>query len=195
MESTTASVPWSLLAIVRLIGGRQPAFFSLFNSSIISISIFSLSAPSRSALLIVSRSPISRIPALIAWISSPIPGMTTTMVVSAVFTISTSDWPTPTVSTKIISMPNASISLTASPAFWDKPPRLPRVAMERIKIPESIIRSIMRIRSPKIAPPEYGLVGSIATIPTVLPRLRNSFAILSVRVDLPAPGGPVIPIT
>ena len=180
--------------MVLLIGGRQPTY-SGFNSSIISISMLSLSVPSRSALLIVNRSPISSIPALIAWISSPMPGITTTIVVSAVLTMSTSDCPTPTVSTIITSMPKASINLTASPAFWDRPPRLPRVAIERTKIPSSAVRSIILIRSPKIAPPEYGLVGSIATIPTVLPRLRYSLANLSVRVLLPAPGGPVIPIT
>ena len=157
--------------------------------------MLSLSVPSRSALLIVNKSPISSIPALIAWISSPMPGITTTMVVSAVLTMSTSDWPTPTVSIMMISKPNASISLTASPAFWDKPPRLPRVAIERTKMPSSEDRSSILIRSPRIAPPENGLVGSTAIMPTVLPRLRNSLASLSVKVLLPAPGGPVIPMT
>ena len=53
----------------------------------------------------------------------------------------------------------------------------------------------MRIRSPRIAPPEKGLVGSTATMATVRPRLRSWLASLSTSVDLPAPGGPVMPTT
>ena len=41
------------------------------------------SAPSRSALLTTNRSPISRMPALAAWMPSPIPGASSTIVVSA----------------------------------------------------------------------------------------------------------------
>jgi hypothetical protein len=46
-----------------------------------------------------------------------------------------------------------------------KPPKEPRVAMDRMKIPGSVARSFMRIRSPSRAPPEYGDVGSTATTP------------------------------
>src|SRR5581483_2722719 len=51
----------------------------------------------------------------------------------------------------------------------------------------------MRMRSPKTAPPEYGLLGSTAITPTVFPSFRSSFVSLSQRVLLPAPGGPVTP--
>ena len=34
------------------------------------------------------------------------------------------------------------------------PPTEPRVAMDRMKIPPSVARSFMRMRSPKSAPPE-----------------------------------------
>ena len=44
-----------------------------------------------------------RIPAFAAWIPSPIPGATSTSVVSASEAISSSDWPTPTVSTSTTS--------------------------------------------------------------------------------------------
>ena len=159
------------------------------------ISRTSLSAPSRSDLLMANTSPISRIPALIAWMSSPMPGISTTMVVSAARTISTSDCPTPTVSTKMMSLPNASMTFTASAVLCERPPRLPRVPMLRIKTPSSSVRSFMRMRSPRMAPPEKGLVGSTAMMPTVFPRLRYSLAILSVMVLLPAPGGPVMPST
>ena len=61
-----------------------------------------LSAPSRSALLTARMSAISSTPALIACTSSPMPGASTTMVVWAVLAMSTSAWPTPTVSTKAL---------------------------------------------------------------------------------------------
>ena len=96
-----------------LTGGRQSGV-SPSRSSIILSSVYNLSAPSRSALLIVKISPISNIPAFIAWISSPRPGTITTIVVSAALTISTSDCPTPTVSTIITSLPKASIAFIAS---------------------------------------------------------------------------------
>ncbi len=48
-------------------------------------------------------SAISRMPALIAWISSPSPGADTTTVVWEARAISTSSWPTPTVSMMMVS--------------------------------------------------------------------------------------------
>src|SRR5450830_314492 len=53
----------------------------------------------------------------------------------------------------------------------------------------------MRIRSPRIAPPENGEEGSTATMPTFLPAARAFRASAAVRVDLPAPGDPVRPVT
>jgi hypothetical protein len=105
-------------------------------------------------LLIAKTSPISIIPALIAWMSSPIPGTKTTTDTSAVFTISTSSWPTPTVSTITLSKPAASRIATASTVARERPPRLPRVAIERIKTFLSRPSVAIRMRSPRIAPPE-----------------------------------------
>ena len=51
------------------------------------------SAPSRSALLTTKMSAISRMPALTAWIASPMPGASSTSVVSARLATSTSAWP------------------------------------------------------------------------------------------------------
>src|SRR6266540_862349 len=51
------------------------------------------------------------------------------------------------------------------------------------------------MRSPRIAPPVKGEEGSTATIPTVSPRRRYACARRCARVDLPAPGGPVMPTT
>ena len=51
----------------------------------------------------------------------------------------------------------------------------------------------MRTRSPSSAPPVIGLDGSTAITATVRPALRTSAISDATSVDLPAPGGPVIP--
>src|SRR3954466_5098994 len=95
------------------------------------------SAPSRSALLTTNRSATSRMPALIAWMSSPSPGTTTTTVVWARRQISTSSCPTPTVSMRITSLPMASSTRAQSLVARERPPSCPRVARERMKTPVS----------------------------------------------------------
>ena len=63
-------------------------------------------APGRSLLLTTKMSAISRMPALAAWIESPMPGATTHQRACRPATaISTSAWPTPTVSIRITSKP------------------------------------------------------------------------------------------
>src|SRR5215813_851783 len=153
------------------------------------------SAPSRSALFTAKMSATSRMPALIAWTSSPMPGTRTTTVVWAIWATSISSWPTPTVSTKTTSRPIASITRMQSPVARDRPPRLPLVARDRMNTPESVAWPCIRMRSPRIAPPVNELVGSTAITPTVFPSLRNAATSRSTMVDLPEPGGPVIPIT
>ncbi len=97
------------------------------------------------------------------------PGTSTTTETSAVFTISTSSWPTPTVSTITLSNPAASSIATASTVERDNPPKLPRVAIERIKMFLSVPSADILILSPKIAPPENGDEGSMQTIPIFWP--------------------------
>ena len=87
-------------------------------------------------------------------------------------TISISSCPTPTVSMSTTSKPMASSTETTSPVERERPPRWPRVASERMKTPSSVACRCMRMRSPRMAPPEKGDVGSTATTPTRLPRLR-----------------------
>jgi len=70
-------------------------------------------APGISALFTTNTSPTSRIPALAAWMASPMPGATVTSVVSASEAISTSAWPTPTVSTSTTANPAASSTRSA----------------------------------------------------------------------------------
>src|SRR5712664_3623112 len=61
--------------------------------------------------------------------------------------------------------PAASNSSATSAVARASPPRNPRVAIERMKIPVSLAWPCMRIRSPRIAPPVNGLLGSTAIIP------------------------------
>ena len=103
---------------------------------------------------------------MLACIESPQPGVTTTAVVSAADAISTSIWPTPTVSMITTPMPAAPSNRTASGTARDRPPRCPRVAMERMKTVGSSACWFMRTRSPRIAPPLNGDVGSTASTPT-----------------------------
>ena len=64
-------------------------------------SAMSAGAPLRSALFTRKMSAASMSPAFIVWIASPDSGTRTTTVVSASFMMSSSVWPTPTVSTRI----------------------------------------------------------------------------------------------
>jgi hypothetical protein len=88
---------------------------------------------------------------------------------------------------------------TGGGAFWTgrntANPALPRVAMLRINTPGSSTRSDMRMRSPRMAPPENGLDGSMATMPTLRPSARSVRASRATSDDLPQPGTPVMPTT
>ena len=151
------------------------------------------SAPSRSALFTTNTSAISITPALSACTSSPMPGTSTSTETSAVRAISTSSCPTPTVSIATTSFPAASSTRAASVVARARPPRCPRVAMLRMNTPASCACACMRTRSPSMAPPLNGLVGSTARTPTVWPALRQRETRPSTSVLLPAPGAPVMP--
>src|SRR5688572_8079149 len=125
--------------------------------------------------------------------ASPDSGTSTTTTVSAAPVISNSVCPTPTVSTSTRSNPNPSIRSITSRVVVASPPSEPRVAIERMKVPGSVDRSVIRIRSPSSAPPEKGEVGSTATTPTRSPAARYAAATPASSVDFPAPGGPVNP--
>ena len=90
--------------------------------------------------------------------------------------------------------PLPSIRSITSYTASARPPRAPRVAIERMKTPRSSWSGAMRTRSPSNAPPEYGEVGSTATIATSSPAPRQCRASAAAKVDFPAPGGPVIPV-
>ena len=68
------------------------------------------------------------------------------------------------------------------------PPRWPRVAIDRMNTPASPVWSCMRTRSPRMAPPENGDDGSMASTATVTSSARMRPTSALVRVDLPGPG-------
>ena len=113
---------------------------------------------------------------------------------SALRETSSSLCPTPTVSMRIRSVPNASRTSATSPVDSAKPPNEPRVAIERMNTPGSSATSSIRMRSPRSAPPVNGDVGSTAITPTESPAERYAAAMRAVSVLLPAPGGPVMPM-
>ena len=169
----SSSVPLSLIASVRTTGGSQSPERLAFIVSIVARSILSWSAPSLSALLMAITSADSRIPAFMVWISSPAPGAKTSRVVSAALTMSISTCPDPTVSTRIMSLPMASMTCTAPMAALASPPTQPRVARERINTLGSALWRCILILSPSKAPPVSALVGSMAITPTLMSCLRK----------------------
>jgi hypothetical protein len=74
-----------------------------------------------------------------------------------------------------------------------RPPACPRDAIDRMNTASSPAYDCIRTRSPRSAPPVIGEDGSTATTATVRPALRSSAINAATSVDLPAPGGPVIP--
>src|SRR5579864_1666781 len=131
MASASSCTPFPSLATVFTIGGVQPSCRVASDCSA-RISRSTRSAPSRSLLLITKISAISMMPALIVCTSSPMPGTRITTVTSARRTISTSSWPTPTVSMSTRSRPEASSTVATSAVVPARPPSEPRVAMLRI---------------------------------------------------------------
>ena len=110
--------------------------------------------------------------------------------------MSTSAWPTPTVSRNTSSLPAASISSAACSAASARPPSAPRLAIERMNTPGSRKCSVRRMRSPSSAPCVNGEDGSIESTADVAVAARAGAAISApISVDLPAPGGPVKPTT
>jgi hypothetical protein len=92
------------------------------------------------------------------------------------------------------SNPAASNTVAADNVFCAKPPPKRRDAMLRMNTPGSACHSVIRIRSPSVAPPVNGLDGSIAITATFAPASRYDRIISLTSVDLPPPGGPVTPI-
>ena len=90
------------------------------------------------------------------------------------------------------SQPAASSTRMASGTATANPPAWPRVAIDRMKASWPTWLS-MRIRSPRMAPPVSGELGSMARMAGRL--APEAAASRPAMVDLPAPGAPVTPTT
>src|SRR5690348_9783233 len=124
---------------------------------------------------------------------SPVWGLKTTTVTSTTFSISTSVCPAPTLSIIIGLNPAYSKTLMLFRSDVDIAPVAPLDAMLLMYVPESVDSVILTL-SPSIAPPVIWLVGSIARTALLYPSLFSSRLVRFIRVLLPAPAGPVIPI-
>ena len=127
---------------------------------------FHFSTPGRSHLLMTKISPISMMPAFSAWTSSPIPGTSTTIEISASLTISISSWPTPTVSTMMG-------SFRPHPIRHDIGCRCRQTSKMSARSHAANVHAgitlgaCIRMRSPRMAPPVNGLLGSTAMTASV----------------------------
>ena len=113
---------------------------------------------------------------------------------STIAATATSDWPTPTVSTNTVSNPAASHSSSASRVRRATPPSVPRVGDGRTKACGERVSCSMRVLSPRIEPPLRVLDGSTASTATRWPSATTCSPSASMKVDLPAPGAPEMPM-
>ena len=136
-----------------------------------------------------------------SWLAAPNSGVITYIGTSTSGTIAASPWPMPEVSTITRSKPATftAASTSGSAALISLPKS--RVASERMKTRGPSLQgpiAFMRIRSPSSAPPLLRRDGSIEITATcsASPWSRRRRRISSsVRLDLPAPPVPVMPIT
>ena len=73
------------------------------------------------------------------------------------------------------------------------PPRCRPEGDGRTKAPSRLLRSDIRVRSPRIDPPVRRELGSTATTPTCSPASTSRDPRALMKVDLPAPGTPLMP--
>ncbi len=134
------------------------------------------------------------IPRLMPCSSSPPPGATSSRNRSTMSATATSDWPTPMVSTMTTSKPNASHSSIASRVRRATPPRWAPPGEGRMKASGWRESSLMRVLSPRIDPPVRELDGSTASTATRCPSPTRCRPNASMKVDLPTPGAPLMPM-
>ena len=113
---------------------------------------------------------------------------------SVISATAVSDWPTPTVSTRTTSWPAASTTSIASRVRRATPPRVPPAGEGRMKAFASPASRVMRVLSPRIEPPPSREEGSTASTASRWPRDRTCRPKLSMKVDLPTPGAPEMPM-
>ena len=103
-------------------------------------------------------------------------------------------WPTPTVSTITTSKPAASHNSSASRVCSATPPSAPEVGLGRMKAAGCTDSRSMRVLSPRIEPPETVDDGSTASTATRWPCAISCSPSASMKVLLPTPGTPEMPM-
>ena len=192
-----AGIPSFVIALQVVVVGVQPDFLAgkrckaRLNST---FAKFDLRILSPSALLMTIASAISIMPRLMPCNSSPAPAIFSNKKKSTILCTAVSLWPTPTVSMIMVSKPKASHKVMVSLVFRATPPKVSPDAEGRIKAFLSLTNSSIRVLSPKILPCEMVLLGSTARTATFLPKLVKCFPKASIKVLLPTPGTPVMPI-
>ena len=134
------------------------------------------------------------IPRLMPCNSSPAPEICNSMNRSTIECTAVSDWPTPTVSMKITSKPAASHNTIVSRVLRATPPSEPADGEGRMKTSGLAEMLSMRVLSPKIEPPLRSELGSMASTASLWRSEVTMLPIASMKVDLPAPGTPVMPM-
>ena len=133
-------------------------------------------------------------PLLIPCNSSPPPGFRSTMKISVISNTSVSDCPTPTVSTRVTLNPAASTMAMDSLVERFTPPKLSPEGEGLMNTFLSRLRDAILVLSARMEPPLMDEVGSTARMANRLPSFRISCPSASIKVDLPTPGVPEIPI-
>ncbi len=103
-------------------------------------------------------------------------------------------WPTPTVSTITTSWPAASASSIASRVLPATPPSVPPLGLGRMNACGCTDSRSMRVLSPRMEPPETLDDGSTASTATRWPRSTRYRPSASMKVLLPTPGTPEMPM-
>jgi hypothetical protein len=112
---------------------------------------------------------------------------------SVISATAVSDCPTPTVSTMTISYPAASQTRRASRVLRATPPRVVPEGEGRMKASSLPASLVMRVLSPRIDPPLRLEEGSTERTASRCPMSMRWLPRDSTKVDLPTPGGPVMP--
>ena len=149
---------------------------------------------SPSHLLITMPSEISMMPRLMPCSSSPVPATCMSRKKSTMEWQAVSLWPTPTVSTNILSKPAASQRIIVSRVFRATPPKEPAEGLGRMNESGCTASFSMRVLSPRMLPLVRSLEGSMANTASRPPFSRRMWMPnSSMLVDLPAPGTPLMP--
>ncbi len=166
MVSHTPGMPSPVSEEQVIAGGDQPDSgrgnrWSAFLICVQAICALVLLSPS--ALFTAMASAISIIPRLMPCSSSPAPEIISSRKKSTMECTAISDWPTPTVSTIMVSNPAASQIIMVSLVLRATPPSEPAEGEGRINALGWVESPSIRVLSPKMLPLERELLGSMAS--------------------------------